>query len=103
MAHMPSGWWRGAPCGDANPDLFFPERGQSIDDARAVCHRCRARTPCLAMAVLRNEEEGVWGGLSVRERRAVRRQLVDLFGQQWLADVRGGRRGGIVDQLLEVS
>jgi WhiB family redox-sensing transcriptional regulator len=51
---------------------FFPERGQSIEPARAVCHRCAVSEECLGYALDRKIKHGVWGGLSERERRRIR-------------------------------
>lgn len=54
---------------------FYPSRGSSIKDAKKVCHtKCSVREACLEYALQTNENHGVWGGMSVRERRALRRQ-----------------------------
>jgi hypothetical protein len=47
---------------------FFPGRGESLADAKAVCTRCLVRPECLLYALEHDEPHGVWGGLSVRER-----------------------------------
>ena len=101
MQRPPAGWRRRARCRGANPDMFSPSRGQAISEAREVCASCPVRMPCLAEAMLRNWETDVWGGLSVRDRRNVRRQLVDRFGQAWLTAVRRGQPAGVVDDLLD--
>ena len=73
-AAAPSSWsWRGrAACRGADPDLFFPERGESADPARQICARCPVRQPCLAYALDTGITHGVWGGLAERERRVLR-------------------------------
>jgi WhiB family transcriptional regulator, redox-sensing transcriptional regulator len=53
---------------------FFPERGASVRAAKAVCAECPVRQPCLEYALKWNHLSGVWGGLSERERRLVRRR-----------------------------
>jgi WhiB family redox-sensing transcriptional regulator len=53
---------------------FFPERGASVREAKAVCAACAVRTPCLEYAMRWNHLSGVWGGLSERERRLLRRR-----------------------------
>lgn len=70
-----SGGWRDeAACAQVDPDAFFPERGGSLHDAKAVCHRCPVRAECLDDALARDEPHGIWGGLSERERRKLRTQ-----------------------------
>src|SRR5262249_32484761 len=53
---------------------FFPERGESAAEAKAICCECPARQPCLEFALRTNVSCGIWGGLSGRERRALLRQ-----------------------------
>jgi WhiB family transcriptional regulator, redox-sensing transcriptional regulator len=69
---LPSSWRDGAACRGADPDVFFPERGESADPARQVCARCPARQPCLVYALDNGITYGVWGGLTERERRVLR-------------------------------
>ncbi|MDQ5816234.1 MAG: WhiB family transcriptional regulator [Actinomycetota bacterium] len=61
----------GACVGAPDPDLWFPERGQSAEPARRICARCPVRPECLHWA-LEKDELGVWGGLSPRERKRLR-------------------------------
>jgi hypothetical protein len=69
--------WRGeALCAQTDPELFFPEKGGSPAPAKRVCRVCPVRLPCLAFALAGDERHGVWGGLSERERRRVRRRGV---------------------------
>lgn len=66
--------WRDlAECRGVDPDLFFPTRGESIATARATCAACPVRTECLEYAIEHREKFGIWGGLSERERRRIRR------------------------------
>ena len=67
-------WMRDAACINVNPDLFFPERGESVSEAKAVCRGCDVRSDCLEYALRTNEQHGLWGGLSARERRKVAAQ-----------------------------
>ena len=55
-------------------DIFFPERGASTRLAKAVCRRCEVQEECLEYAVNNGEKFGIWGGLSERERRAIRKK-----------------------------
>src|SRR2546423_8891102 len=67
-------WQERANCLGVDPDLFFPERGASTREAKAVCRGCEVRAECLEYALAHGEKFGIWGGLSERERRRVRRQ-----------------------------
>ena len=67
-------WQEEANCRGVDPDLFFPERGASTREAKAACRGCEARVDCLEYALAHGEKFGIWGGLSERERRRVRRQ-----------------------------
>jgi WhiB family redox-sensing transcriptional regulator len=65
--------WRGlAACRGIDLDVFFPERGESAEPARQVCARCPVREQCLDYAISNGITDGIWGGLSERERRALR-------------------------------
>jgi WhiB family redox-sensing transcriptional regulator len=68
------GWQENANCLGVDPDLFFPERGASTREAKSVCRSCEVRVECLEYALSHSEKFGIWGGLSERERRRVRRQ-----------------------------
>ncbi|HBX78026.1 MAG TPA: WhiB family transcriptional regulator [Acidimicrobiaceae bacterium] len=67
-------WQNLANCLGVDPDLFFPERGASTKEAKAVCQGCTVREDCLEYALANGEKFGIWGGLSERERRRIRRQ-----------------------------
>lgn len=67
-------WQSEANCLGVDPDLFFPERGASTKEAKAVCRGCAVREDCLEHALANGEKFGIWGGLSERERRRIRRQ-----------------------------
>ena len=67
-------WQEEANCLGVDPDLFFPERGASTREAKAVCRSCEVRVDCLEYALAHGEKFGIWGGLSERERRRIRRQ-----------------------------
>ena len=67
-------WQDSANCLGVDPDLFFPERGASTREAKEVCKGCIVRGECLEYALANGEKFGIWGGLSERERRRLRRQ-----------------------------
>jgi WhiB family redox-sensing transcriptional regulator len=70
----PQPWMTEGNCAGVDPELFFPQRGESSEDAKAVCRGCLVRAECLDYALSINERNGIWGGTSERERRAIRRQ-----------------------------
>lgn len=67
-------WQDRANCLGVDPDLFFPERGASTREAKEVCRGCVVQSDCLEFALQNGEKFGIWGGLSERERRRIRRQ-----------------------------
>ncbi|MCL4414529.1 MAG: WhiB family transcriptional regulator [Actinobacteria bacterium] len=67
-------WYEAGACRGVDPDLFFPERGHSCAEAKAVCATCPSIEPCRDWG-LRHEHFGIWGGLAERERRIIRRKL----------------------------
>jgi WhiB family transcriptional regulator, redox-sensing transcriptional regulator len=66
-------WQDSANCLGVDPDLFFPERGASTREAKEVCRGCIVRVDCLEYALANGEKFGIWGGMSERERRRIRR------------------------------
>ena len=70
-------WHQHGACRGADPNLFFPARGESVKEAKAVCARCPVRAECLEYALLHRIEHGVWGGASERERRRILRRRRD--------------------------
>jgi WhiB family redox-sensing transcriptional regulator len=66
-------WQARALCAQTDPESFFPEKGGSTREAKRVCQTCEVKTECLEYALMHDERFGIWGGLSERERRRVRR------------------------------
>lgn len=66
-------WTEHAACRGLNPTLFFPERGASTREAKEVCRGCVVREQCLEFALRYGEKHGIWGGLSERKRRRIRK------------------------------
>lgn len=70
----PGDWVSDALCRQVDTgDLFYPEVGMSTRGAKRVCLDCPVRAQCLQYALDNNELHGVWGGLTERERRRVKR------------------------------
>ena len=66
-------WQTDALCAQTDPEAFFPEKGGSTRDAKRVCEACPVQAECLDYAMSKDEKFGIWGGLSERERRRLRR------------------------------
>lgn len=69
-------WQADALCAQTDPEAFFPEKGGSTRDAKRVCNECPVREACLDYAMENDERFGIWGGLSERERRRLRKQSI---------------------------
>ncbi|WP_076696620.1 WhiB family transcriptional regulator [Tersicoccus sp. Bi-70] len=69
-------WQADALCAQTDPEAFFPEKGGSTRDAKKVCGACTVRSQCLQYALENDERFGIWGGMSERERRRLRRRAV---------------------------
>lgn len=61
-------------CAGVDLDLFFPKRGESAREAKEVCGGCEVREECLEYALATGQKYGIWGGMSERQRRRMRRQ-----------------------------
>ena len=70
------GWQEQALCAQTDPEAFFPEKGGSTREAKRICSGCEVRAECLEYALANDERFGIWGGLSERERRRLRRAAV---------------------------
>jgi WhiB family transcriptional regulator, redox-sensing transcriptional regulator len=72
-------WRLQAACRDIDSAVFFspdgerdPERSAREARAKAICARCPVIRECATYALGAGERHGVWGGLSERDRAAVR-------------------------------
>ena len=68
-------WQERALCAQTDPEAFFPEKGGSTREAKRICLGCEVRAECLDYALAHDERFGIWGGLSERERRRLRRAV----------------------------
>ncbi len=69
-------WQERALCAQTDPEAFFPEKGGSTREAKRICAGCDVRAECLEYALAFDERFGIWGGLSERERRKLKRGAV---------------------------
>lgn len=69
-------WQERALCAQTDPEAFFPEKGGSTREAKRICLGCEVRDECLEYALSNDERFGIWGGMSERERRRLKRGIV---------------------------
>lgn len=67
-------WMRDAACHEAPPAVtFFPARGEDPRPAKQICDRCLVLYECRAWSLRQGSDlEGIWGGLSKRDRARYR-------------------------------
>jgi WhiB family redox-sensing transcriptional regulator len=66
-------WQARGRCAETDPEAFFPEKGGSTLNAKRVCRGCEVRAECLDYALATDQRFGIWGGMSERERRRLKR------------------------------
>ena len=69
-------WQERGLCAQTDPEAFFPEKGGSTREAKRICQGCEVRDACLDYALAKDERFGIWGGLSERERRRLKRGVI---------------------------
>jgi WhiB family redox-sensing transcriptional regulator len=99
-ARFAARWRELAACRGADLNLFFPGRGESAEPARRICARCPVRGPCLDYAVSNRLTHGVWGGLSERERRALRSIWVRAWRRDRNRDVAAADAAGYTAEAI---
>lgn len=72
-------WFADSACRQpgVDPELFFPvgEAGlasRQIAEAKAICARCPVAAQCRDWALRTGETDGIWGGMTLEERRKAR-------------------------------
>jgi WhiB family redox-sensing transcriptional regulator len=66
-------WVSDGLCAQTDPEAFYPEKGKSPESARGVCRRCPVQPECLEWALDSNQQYGVWGGTTAKQRQRMRR------------------------------
>ena len=90
-------WWHLAKCRGMDTELWFPPRDKTkykeiADKSKAVCFgkdgssECPVRLQCLFYSEEMDEQHGIWGGMSHRERNALKRKAakVGLTLEEWV-------------------
>ena len=73
----PKPWATDAACAGADPALFYPTEHAGASEIRAakrVCAGCPVRVECLHYAIDNGEAYGIWGGMTLKERRRYARK-----------------------------
>lgn len=68
-------WQDSALCAEVGTDVFFPAKGESSEPAKRVCRCCAVTAECLEYALDLHIHHGIWGGMSERERRRLKREM----------------------------
>lgn len=76
IGHPEEEWQERALCAQTDPEAFFPEKGGSTREAKKICLSCEVRVECLEYALENDERFGIWGGLSERERRRLKKGVI---------------------------
>jgi len=71
---MSLSWRQSAACRGVDPDIFYPASEEEADVAKSVCAQCGARQACLEYALVHRERDGIWGGMTEKDRRRIIRQ-----------------------------
>lgn len=69
------GWHRHAACRGVDPELFFPNRGENTQEAKAICATCPVKAECHEAG--RFEHYGIWGGTTRKERQMAEKGHTD--------------------------
>ena len=64
-------WLDEATCVDRDPEIFFTPSFEK--DAKKICKTCPVAKQCLLMALEKEFEYGVWGGLTEKERKLLKK------------------------------
>lgn len=83
-------WFASALCRGVSPSLYFPTRGQVTPPVLADgCRVCPHAADCLTFALDAHMVAGVWGALTPRSRRMLRRDGMyrsDMLTARWSPD-----------------
>jgi WhiB family transcriptional regulator, redox-sensing transcriptional regulator len=75
-----------AACKDKGAEMFFVDEGPisnakiriAIGKAVSICNTCEVQVECLINSVKNNEEFGIWGGFTAKERKKKFNNSIDF-------------------------
>ena len=91
-------WASRGACRSSDPDALFVQ-GAAQNRVKTVCMSCPVRTECLADSLDNRIEFGVWGGMTERERRALRRRRPNVVSWRRLLETARAEH----ERMVEVS
>jgi len=90
-------WYYHAKCSGMDTEMWFPPRDKAkykliADKAKAICFgkdgksECPVRKECLLSAIEIDEQHGIFGGMSHRERNALQRKATrnKMTVEEWI-------------------
>lgn len=78
-----SEWSKNANCKSLPIELFYEnEDSQLKKTARRYCVTCPVQNKCLYTAIILNEQHGLWGGFTTRQRKNFYKRLVSFYSQK---------------------
>lgn len=76
------GWRDRAECLGMDPEDWFPvselESGVAlahVESVKLICDRCPVIDSCLSWALGAQEQHGIWGGMTAKERASLKRRV----------------------------
>lgn len=81
-------WQNNAACKGTDTEAMFVD-GAAQHPAAVICRTCYVRPECAAYALDTRQEYGVWGGMTVRERRALLKSHPEIASWRDLFTERG--------------
>jgi WhiB family redox-sensing transcriptional regulator len=75
LASRPA-WHKKAACRSHPVSWWFPDQEHRADGrlARAICETCPVREECAGYGIVHEPDDGIWAGMTVQQRRQVRRE-----------------------------
>lgn len=62
-------WREFGLCGQTDPELFFSEASDDVEQAKGLCGECPSKFACLRDSLANGEDSGIRGGLTADERK----------------------------------
>lgn len=79
-------WAPLSSCWDKDVSFMFPRsNAQEMAIAKEVCTTCPVSKQCLNLALVNQEEYGIWGGYSAKEIQHVLKEVRTSFGNVWIS------------------